>query len=153
MRILSTLTLLCFVAAACAHNPARPITPNDEEVQVHEELMTPELDYGDSTAGDGEGKPPRVQPVFFTRANAGLDAAIDRQHQHLSWSCLRDVPPDCENHECSEERFHRFLILSRICAASAAFGETDKYFWKAVLAGPHSPSFSCARPRARHAAP
>ncbi|MBL8949574.1 MAG: hypothetical protein JNK82_02280 [Myxococcaceae bacterium] len=73
MRLLSTLTLLCFTVAACAHNPARPITPNDEEVQVHEEAMTPEVDYGDSTRGYDDGKAPKVQPVFFTRANAGLD--------------------------------------------------------------------------------
>src|SRR5205085_2198187 len=52
MRLVSALTLICF--AACAHNPARPITLNDEEVQVHEEA--------DVVAGETEAK-----PVLFTR--------------------------------------------------------------------------------------
>lgn len=58
MRLISALTLVCF--AACAHNPARPITSNDEEVQVHEEAAV--------VPGETAAK-----PVLFTRGADHLD--------------------------------------------------------------------------------
>ncbi len=61
MRLVSALTLACFWSAACAHNPARPIVVNDEEVQVHEE------------SADVPGETPGAKPILFTRAADPLD--------------------------------------------------------------------------------
>jgi len=61
MRLVPALVLPGLFAAACAHNPARPITVNDEEVQVHEE------------AAEVPGETPGAKPILFTRAAEPLD--------------------------------------------------------------------------------